>query len=142
MILLDTNVVSELMRPAPEPKVVQWVDSLPAIEVWISAITVAEIRLGICLLPDGKRRDMLFELAEQMIAEDFSSQCLPFDCTAAGVYGQIVAERRDQGRPVSVEDAQIAAIARTGILTLATRNVRDFSGIQGLQLVNPWTDSL
>ncbi len=139
MILLDTNVVSEIMRPSPEPGIVHWLDSLPGTEVWISAVTVAEIRLGIALLSDSKLRDLLLELAEQMFAEDFSGQCLPFDCTAAKVYGQIVSERRKKGRPVSVEDAQIAAIACTGQLTLATRNVRDFSDINGLHVLNPWS---
>ncbi|MFP4392100.1 MAG: type II toxin-antitoxin system VapC family toxin [Desulfohalobiaceae bacterium] len=139
MILLDTNVVSEVMRAAPEPRIVHWLDSLPETEVWVSAVTVAEIRIGIALLPDSKRRENLFELAEQMFAEDLSGQCLPFDCTAAKAYGQIVSERRKNGRPITVEDAQIAAIAYTGQLTLATRNVRDFSDIHGLQVLNPWT---
>lgn len=139
MILLDTNVVSEAMKPAPEPRVIAWLDSRPASDVWISAVTVAEILLGIALLPEGRRRTKLFEMAEQMFQEDFSNQCLPFDYEAAGDYAVIVAERSRRRSPVSVEDAQIAAIARTGGLTLATRNTRDFSGIQGLDTVNPWS---
>lgn len=141
MILLDTNVISELMRPRPEPRVIRWVDAQPEFDLWISAITVAEIRLGIALLPEGKRKDVLTDLAEQTFQEDFSEQCLPFDCEAAAEYALIVAERNRKGRPVSVEDALIAAVARTAGLKLATRNTKDFSGIQGLALVNPWVDS-
>ncbi len=140
MILLDTNVLSELMRPSPEPKVLQWLDSHPAMDVWISAVTVAEIRLGVALLPDGKRRALLSDLAERMFREDFSERCLPFDFSAAGEYASIVATRTRLGSPISVEDAQIAAIARGGGLALATRNTKDFSGIDGLVLVNPWAD--
>ncbi len=141
MILLDTNVLSELMRPKPNFKVVQWLDSYPENELWISSVTVAEIRLGLSLLPQGKRKDMLLGLAEQTFQEDFFERCLPFDCDAAAYYARIVAKRRQDGRPISVEDAQIAAIALTGGLTLATRNVSDFSGIQNVDLVNPWTDN-
>ena len=138
MILLDTNVLSELMRPMPDPKVVRWLDAWPEWDVWICAVTVAEIRLGISLLPAGKRKELLLDLAEQMFQEDFSDRCLPFDCEAAFEYALIVAERNRQGRPISVEDAQIAAIAGTAGLALATRNTKDFSGVKGLKLVDPW----
>ena len=138
MILLDTNVVSEAMRPWPEPGVIRWMDALPASEVWISAITVAEIYQGVALLPEGMRKRVLFEMAYKMFAEDFSGQCLPFDCQAAKEYAVVVAQRTYLGRPVSVEDAQIAAISLAGDLVLATRNVKDFSGIKGLEVVNPW----
>ena len=138
MILLDTNVVSEMMRPFPDPGVTLWLDAFPSSEVWVSAITKAEIYLGIAVLPDGKRRERLFILAELMFSEDFKGQCLPFDCESSPVYGRMIAERNRQGRPISVEDAQIAAIAVTGRLTLATRNEKDFTGIQELDIVNPW----
>ena len=141
MILLDTNVLSELMRPKPDSRVVQWLDSYPEHELWISSVTVAEIRLGLSLLPEGKRKDLLLGLAEQTFQEDFFERCLPFDCDAAAHYGHIVAQRRQEGRPISVEDAQIAAIALTGGLRLATRNVSDFFGIQSVDVVNPWTDN-
>lgn len=140
MILLDTNVVSEAMRPSPDPVVIGWLDNLPEPDIWISAVTVAEIRLGIALLPEGSRRDMLFEMAEKMFQEDFSGQCLPFDCEAARECAMIVAERTRLGRPISLEDAQIAAVALVGGLTLATRNIKDFSDIKGLSLVNPWSE--
>ena len=120
MILLDTNVLSELMRPIPDPNVVRWLDAWPEWEVWISAVTIAEIRLGISILPAGKRKDLLLDLAEQMFHEDFPDRCLPFDCEAAGEYALIVSERNRHGHPISVEDAQIAAIAGTAGLTLAT----------------------
>lgn len=141
MILLDTNVLSELMRPAPEPKVLQWLDCLSDADVWISAVTVAEIRLGIALLPGGRRRESLAELAEAMFQEEFADRCLPFDFPAAHEYASIVAARSRQGRPISVEDAQIAAISRAAGLTLATRNVKDFVDIAGLDLLNPWDDA-
>lgn len=141
MILLDTNVLSELMRAIPDPQVVRWLDVRPEWEVWISAVTVAEIRLGISLLPAGKRKKLLLDLAAQMFQEDFPDRCLPFDCEAASEYALIVVERNRQGHPITVEDAQIAAIARTAGLELATRNTKDFSGITGLKLVSPWADS-
>ncbi len=138
MILLDTNVLSELMRPSPERRVVKWLDARSDSDLWISAVTVAEIRLGLSLLPDGARKTLLLELAEQMFNEDFSDRCLPFDCEAALQYGFIVSERTRQGRPISVEDAQIAAIALTSQLVLATRNEKDFMGIEGLKVTTPW----
>ena len=134
-------MLSELMRPMPDAKVVRWLDAWPEWEVWISAVTVAEIRLGISLLPGGKRKELLLDIAEQMFQEDFPDRCLPFDCDAAGEYALIVAARTRQGCPISVEDGQIAAIARTAGLALATRNTKDFSGITGLKLVDPWTAS-
>jgi predicted nucleic acid-binding protein len=139
MILLDTNVVSELMRQAPEPKVLEWLDAQPPADVWISAVTVGEIRLGIALLPDGHRKERLAGLVEAMLQEDFSDNCLSYDLMAAAEYAGIVATRTRLGRPISVEDAQIAAIARSGGLTLATRNTKDFSNVDELSLVNPWT---
>jgi predicted nucleic acid-binding protein len=138
LILLDTNVLSELMRPSPEPRVVQWVDGFIEWDLWISAITVAEIRLGIALLDDGSRKSLLLDLAEQMFQEDFQERCLPFDYQAAVEYALIVAERNRRGRPISVEDAQIAAIAKTANLSLATRNTKDFTDIPGIEVINPW----
>lgn len=142
MILLDTNVLSELMRPAPDPQVVRWLDARPAGEVWICAVTMAEIRLGILRLSDGKRKARLLDLAEQMFAEDFHDRCLPFDCEAALEYAGIIDRRNRQGRPISVEDAQIAAIAKTAELPLTTRNSKDFADIAGLKLLNPWVENV
>jgi len=138
MILLDTNVLSELMRPNPNDGVVEWLDALPDDDVWISAVTVGEIQLGLALLPEGRRKQILTGLAEEMLSEEFAEKCLPFDYQAAGEYAKIVATRSRQGRPITVEDAQIAAIALTADLALATRNTKDFMGIEGLKLINPW----
>ena len=138
MLLLDTNVLSELMRPNPNSGVVQWLDALPDDDIWISAITVGEIRLGLALLPEGGRKQMLTELAEEMLKEEFYEKCLPFDYQAACEYAKIVSSRSRQGRPITVEDAQVAAIALTADLALATRNIKDFQGLDGLKLVNPW----
>jgi len=138
MILLDTNVLSELMRPAPDRRVIRWLDAQPERDVWISAITVAEIRLGISILPGGRRKSLLMGLAEQVFQEDFTDRCLPFDYDAALAYARVVPERNRQGRPINIEDAQIAAIAIVADLTLVTRNTKDFSGIKGLRLTNPW----
>ncbi|MFZ2854464.1 MAG: type II toxin-antitoxin system VapC family toxin [Rhodocyclaceae bacterium] len=138
MILLDTNVVSEFMRSAPAAQVIAWLDAQPEEQVWISAITCAEIALGVALLPDGQRKRGLHAAAQGMCAEEFAGRCLPFDAQAAAHYADIVAIRTGLGRPISVEDAQIAAIALTYGLTLATRNTRDFDGIAGLTLIDPW----
>ena len=137
MILLDTNVLSELMKLAPEAHVLKWLDTLSPSECYLSAITKAEIELGIALLPDGKRKVGLKTAAELMFAE-FQDRCLPFNSIAATKYAEIVAERTRIGRPVSVEDAQIAAIALTQKMSLATRNTSDFEFIEGLALINPW----
>ena len=138
MVLLDTNVLSELMRPDPNEGVVRWIDEQPDDEVWVSAVTVGEIQLGVALLPQGRRKQLLTKIADQMLKEEFSEKCLPFDFEAAGEYAKIVASRNHQGRPVTVEDAQIAAIAITADIVLATRNTKDFLGIEGLKLINPW----
>lgn len=138
MILVDTNVVSELMRPAPDSRVLEWLDGQAAGEVWISAVTVGEIRLGIELLPDGRRRERLAGLADAMFQEDFAGRCLPYDLPAAVEFAEIVDVRTRHGKPISVEDGQIAGIARSAGLALATRNIKDFSDIERLPLVNPW----
>lgn len=137
-ILLDTNVLSELMRPQPAPAVLEWFAQRSGDTFYISAITQAEILLGIALLPAGKRREALAAAAAAMFAEDFAGRCLPFDAAGAGFYADIGSARRAAGQPVTTEDAQIAAIALAYGYPLATRNVRDFAGIQGLTLLNPW----
>ena len=138
MILLDTNILSELMRPTPEAAVEQWLASQPAASVFISAITEAELRYGLALMPSGKRRSALAVEIENMLGEDFSGRILPFDSPAAVAFAEIAAERRQAGQPISQADAQIAAIARSRGAALATRNVPDFEGC-GVEIINPWT---
>ncbi len=141
MILLDTNVLSEFMRPQPAARVVSWLDEQPAGECYISAISRAEIELGLALMPKSRRQEALIEAARAMFDEDFAGRCLPFDAGAARHYARIVATRIRAGRPISVEDAQIAAIALEHRMPLATRNTRDFAHIAGLNIVNPWADA-
>ena len=140
MILLDTNVLSELMRPAPEKGVGQWLADQPDASVFISAITEAELRYGVALLPAGKRRSALVAVVEDMLGEDFAGRILPFDSAAAVAFAEIAANRRQAGRPIAQADAQIAAIARSRGAALATRNEPDFDGC-GIQVVNPWTEA-
>jgi len=137
-IILDTNVLSELMRSQPAPLVVEWFARQTAATFYVTAITQSEILLGIALLPAGKRRDALTDAAEKMFREDFPGNCLPFDESCAGLYASIVANRRRSGFSITTEDAQIAAIALNLNLPLATRNTRDFLHIEGLTLYNPW----
>lgn len=140
MILLDTNVLSEFMRPQPSARVVSWLDEQPAGEVYTSAISRAEVELGLLLMPPGKRQEALSQAVWAMFDEDFVGRCLPFDEDAARHYARIVSARTRAGRPISVEDAQIAAIALARRMPLATRNTTDFELIDGFEVVNPWTD--
>lgn len=137
-IVLDTNVLSELMRSQPDPMVIEWFARQTAATYYVTAITQSEILLGIALLPAGKRRDALAEAAGKMFQEDFCGNCLPFDESCAALYASVVANRRRSGFSITTEDAQIAAIAIQHKLTLATRNTKDFLHIAELTLVNPW----
>lgn len=139
-VLLDTNVLSELMRPRPDARVVAWFADRADTGFLITAITRAEIMLGIELLPPGRRKEALVEAATRMFSEEFGRLCLPFDEQAAGIYAGIVAERTRAGQPIGTEDAQIAAIALAQGLSLATRNTRDFSNIEGFRTLDPWLD--
>jgi toxin FitB len=137
MIVLDTNVVSELMGPLPAESVVRWIASRTATSLYTTAITQAEILHGVLLLPAGKRRKAFEEAAEAMFDEDFSGRILPFGSDAAPLYAEIAAERRRRGRPISQFDAQIAAISRASGAGLATRNVSDFDHC-GIDVLDPW----
>ena len=137
MILLDTNVVSELMKAAPEQRVLFWISAQPQSSLYTTSITQAEILHGIALLPAGKRRRAIEDAAHAMFTEEFKDRILGFGSDAASPYAHIAAERRRAGRPISSFDAQIAAIARSVGATIATRNVADFSGCR-VGLVNPW----
>lgn len=138
MILLDTNVISELMRLAPDPSVLEWVDGQPGYRMYISAVTRAEIELGLALLPEGRRKDGLQSAATRMFGE-FHGRCLAFDEPAASRCAALVSARMRAGRPISVEDAQIAAVALAAGFVLATRNVGDFEEIAGLLVIDPWS---
>jgi toxin FitB len=137
MVIVDTNVVSEMMRPAPEPSVLSWIASQPPEHLHITAITMAEILFGIELLPAGKRREALRAGAEKFFGVVFADHIFAFDDRAARAFSLIAASRRKQGRPISEFDAQIAAIARAHGAALATRNTDDFEGC-GVRLINPW----
>ena len=140
MIILDTNVLAELMRPAPSPRVVAWVAKQPATEMFTTSITEAEVFYGIELLGKGKRRESLLEAAEAMFAEDLAGRIFGFESDAARAFSRIAAHRRGLGRPISLADAQIAAIAQVRGAKLATRNLADFKDI-GLDVINPWDGS-
>ena len=137
MIVLDTNVLSELMRPAPAEIVVRWVTAQPLTSLYTTSITQAEILHGIMLLPSGRRRNALETAAEAMFGEDFRGRVLPFGSNEAQPYARIAAERRRAGRPISHFDAQIAAIARSAGAAVATRNVADYDAC-GVEVINPW----
>lgn len=137
MILLDTNVLSELMAAEPDPAVFAFVDEKPRASLYTAAIVEAEILAGVARLPEGRRRRALEEDARRLFAEEFSGRVLPFDRAAAAHYGAILAARRAAGRPLEGFDGLIAAIARTAGATVATRNIADFEGC-GVALVDPW----
>ena len=140
MIILDTNVVSELLLVLPNPRVLEWIEKQSPPALQITAVTEAELRLGAAILPVGKRKTHLTKLIEDTLREDFPERILSFDSDAAALYADICAHRRSLGRPISQFDAQIAAICRARGATLATRNVTDFADI-GLKLINPWSAS-
>jgi toxin FitB len=137
VIVLDTNVVSALMRDEPDPVVAAWLDGLPPESVWTTSITVFEVRLGLEILAAGKRRRQLEEAFAMALEEDFEGRVLPFDQSAAQAAGRIAAERRRVGRTIEIRDVQIAGIVSVRKATLATRNTRHFEGC-GVVLDNPW----
>lgn len=137
MIILDTNVISELTRPIPHSGVIAWLDSLPPEETAITAITAAELRYGVRRLPDGRRKTELSEAVGALINTDFRDRVEPFDVLAADQYADVVTAREHAGKPIGISDAQIAAICRVLHATLATRNTSDFTGT-GVNLIDPW----
>ena len=137
MIILDTNIISELTRQAPEPRVVSWLDSLPAEEVGTTAVTAAELLYGVARIPAGRRKRELAAAVRGLLGDELRDRILPFDEHCASGYADIVCGRETLGRPIGAADAQIAAICRTAEATLATRNTADFSGT-GIELINPW----
>lgn len=140
MLIVDTNVISEIMRASPSSRVMQWWSQQPAEELFTTTVSMAEILYGVEILPRGKRRDGLRGQAELVFTHDFAGRIWAFDYEAASSFPIIAAQRRAQGRPISELDAQIASIARSRGATLATRNTDDFEGC-GVRLVNPWLES-
>ena len=137
MIVLDTNVLSELLRPKPDSRVLGWLVGQPSAALFTTAVSQGEILYGILLLPAGKRRQKLWDAVHGIFAEDFGGRVLGFDLEAAPLYAEIGAARRSAGRPIAQFDCQIAAMTRAHGATLATRNVRDFEAC-GIDVVNPW----
>jgi predicted nucleic acid-binding protein len=137
MIVLDTNVLSALMRDTPDPAVVEWLDNQPAESIWTTSVTVFEIRTGIELLIPSRRRKRLDEIFSQILDEDLDGRVQSFDLTAALAAGTIAASRQRVGRSVEIRDVQIAAIAASRHGTVATLNTRHFDGT-GVEVVNPW----
>jgi predicted nucleic acid-binding protein len=137
MIILDTNVLSELMKSQPDPAVTEWVDAQPEPELFTTSITEAEIFLGVELLSIGKRRDVLLAAAERVFAVDFEGRILGFESESARAFSKISAHRRRLGKPISQADAQIAAIAQVRRAKVATRDIADFRDC-GVEILNPW----
>lgn len=137
MILIDTNVLSELMRAKPAPEVLAWIDAQPTSQLFISSITVAEILYGIARMADGKRKQGLLDLATLMFDEDFAGRILSFDSDAAVHYAALAAESEAKGTVVDMADGQIAAIAALHDARVATRNVRHFDYLD-VPVINPW----
>jgi predicted nucleic acid-binding protein len=137
MIVLDTNVVSELMRAEPEPAVLSWLRQNSGDSLYTTAVTVAEIRYGVARLPKGRRRDSLHQAANEIFAA-FPRQVLPFDLAAAFAYADVVTGRESRGNPIDGFDAQIAAICRSQAATLATRNTKDVTDT-GIAVLDPWS---
>jgi len=138
MILLDTNVVSALMRRNPVATVVGWLDQQPAESIWTTSITVFEVRTGLELLAPSRRRQQLERAFDELLAEELERRVQSFDQAAAVAAGTIAAQRQSAGRTVEIRDVQIAGIATARRATLATRNTRHFDGL-GIDLVDPWS---
>ena len=138
MIVLDTNVISELARPAPDPGVLSWLDSLEVSVLATTAITAARLRYDVARLPDGDRKRELTAVIRGILTEDFHGRVLPFDERASVRYAEIVSRRERIGKPIGVAEAQIAAICRNLGAILATRDTADFEET-GIELIDPWT---
>jgi predicted nucleic acid-binding protein len=140
VIILDTNILGALMRPAPDTAVVRWLDRQPAESVWITSITLFEARFGLALLPSGRRRQRLESEFDRLLHEDLENRVLDFDGAAATEAATLAAVRQKSGRPVDMRDTQIAGIALARHATLATRNVRHFADLE-IPIVDPWVSA-
>jgi hypothetical protein len=139
MIILDTNVLSALMRPEPEAAVLQWLDRQPGPSIWTTSITLMELRYGLQTMPDGRRREQMAQELEDVLKEEIGERYLSFDVTAAEQAAELMALRRRKGRPVELRDTMIAGIVMASRATLATRNTSDFEDLS-VPVVNPWKD--
>ena len=140
MIILDTNIISEILRPAPAPQVEAWLAAQDGALLYFTTVGEAQLRHGVAILPTGQRRNALAKAIEGMLEEDFRDRILPFDRAAARAYTAIAAERRALARPISQLDCQIAAIARANEAAVATRNTVDFEDC-GVEVIDPWQAS-
>jgi len=137
MIILDTNIISELMKAFPDQHVTTWLDQQDPMTMFSTSITIAEILYGIAVLPTGKRKDYLERAFDNLLTDAFKYRILTFDDPAAHIYGHLMGERKNSGHPLSILDGQIAAIAKASQMSLATRNTRDFIDCE-LNLINPF----
>lgn len=137
MIVLDTNVLSELIRPVPEPRVLAWFEAQSVQSLFTTAISRGEMLYGVRILPAGRRRTRMLQEVEAIFTVDMAGHVLPYDGAAADIHAELAAARRAGGQPISQSDAMIAGIARAHGAQLATRNVRDFTGCS-VHLINPW----
>ena len=137
MIVLDTNIVSEVMKVSPSKWVIEWLNAQESSSLFLSTVTIGEIEFGLRVLPDGQRRRSLKERFEQFVSQAFTQRVLDYDESAARTYGEVMGYRRELGRPLSVPDGQIASIARTHGFAVATRNVSDFEECE-IELINPF----
>lgn len=137
MTLLDTNVLSALMRTVPDRAVVGWLDRQPADSIWITNVTVFEVRFGLALLPSGKKRRELEQAFERVVEEDLANRVLDVDTAAATAAAELAADRQRAGRPVDLRDTLIAGIAHARRATIATRNTKHFDGLD-VPVVDPW----
>ena len=138
MYVIDTNVASELMRPSPAPAVAAWIAGRDAREMYLTAVSEAELLYGVAIVPAGRRRDELEAAMTRWLDTGFAERVLPFDRAAARAYAEIAAGRRSAGRPIAPVECQIAAIARSRGMAVVTRNIRDLEDI-GIEVVDPWT---
>jgi predicted nucleic acid-binding protein len=136
-LLLDTNVISEVVKPQPDFRVMAFLEQLQSAEQFTAAICIAEIRYGLERMPAGQKQDQKRAAIATFLSQAFSGRILPFDGLCAELYGKIRNAREASGQPISIEDAMIAATAQAHSLTLATRNIKDFEGC-GIRLLNPW----
>lgn len=137
MMILDTDVLSALMRPQPEEPVVTWLNRQPRTSVWITSVTVLEVKFGLQKLPLGRRRSFLMKAFEILLADKIGRRIAPFDAAAAGYAADLMVSRHKRGRPVELVDTMIAGIALASHASLATRNVSHFQDLS-VSVINPW----